>query len=158
MTGYQETVTDPSYAEQLVCFTAAMVGNYGVADERRESRRAAREGGAHALARRRGVGRWLREHGLVGLEGIDTRSLVLRLREAGAMRLRPSPTRRASTVDAALAQVRAQPADGGSGARRAGLDVRALRLPPRALRTSPWSTTARSAPIMRRLADRRRRR
>ena len=39
MTGYQETVTDPSYAEQLVCFTAPMVGNYGVADERNESDR-----------------------------------------------------------------------------------------------------------------------
>ena len=37
MTGYQETVTDPSYVGQLVCFTAAMVGNYGVADERAES-------------------------------------------------------------------------------------------------------------------------
>ena len=34
MTGYQETVTDPSFAEQLVCFTAPMVGNYGVADSR----------------------------------------------------------------------------------------------------------------------------
>ena len=34
MTGYQEVVTDPSYAEQIVCFTAPMVGNYGVADER----------------------------------------------------------------------------------------------------------------------------
>ena len=33
MTGYQEVVTDPSYADQLVCFTAPMVGNYGVADE-----------------------------------------------------------------------------------------------------------------------------
>ena len=37
MTGYQETVTDPSFAEQLVCFTAPMVGNYGVADGRAES-------------------------------------------------------------------------------------------------------------------------
>src|SRR3712207_4826800 len=37
MTGYQEIVTDPSYAEQLVCFTAPMVGNYGVAPERDES-------------------------------------------------------------------------------------------------------------------------
>ena len=37
MSGYQETVTDPSYAEQLVAFTAPMVGNYGVADERLES-------------------------------------------------------------------------------------------------------------------------
>ena len=39
MTGYQETVTDPSYAGQLVCFTAPMVGNYGVAGERSESAR-----------------------------------------------------------------------------------------------------------------------
>jgi carbamoyl-phosphate synthase small subunit len=38
MTGYQETVTDPSYSGQLVCFTTAMVGNYGVAEPRGESR------------------------------------------------------------------------------------------------------------------------
>ena len=44
MTGYQETVTDPSFAEQLVCFTAPMVGNYGVAAGRAEST------GAHAKA------------------------------------------------------------------------------------------------------------
>ncbi len=44
MTGYQETVTDPSFAEQLVCFTAPMVGNYGVAAGRAESP------GAHAKA------------------------------------------------------------------------------------------------------------
>ena len=37
MTGYQETVTDPSFAEQLICFTAPMVGNYGVAAGRAES-------------------------------------------------------------------------------------------------------------------------
>ena len=35
MTGYQEVVTDPSYAEQIVCFTAPMVGNYGVAESGR---------------------------------------------------------------------------------------------------------------------------
>ena len=40
MTGYQEVVTDPSYADQIVCFTAAMVGNYGVAPTRSESGRA----------------------------------------------------------------------------------------------------------------------
>ena len=39
MTGYQEVVTDPSYAEQIVCFTAAMVGNYGVAPARNVSGR-----------------------------------------------------------------------------------------------------------------------
>ena len=86
MTGYQETVTDPSFAEQLVCFTAPMVGNYGVADRRAES------DGAHAKAvlmrEARGPGwtGWLADRGIVGITGLDTRSLVLRLRERGAMR------------------------------------------------------------------------
>ena len=39
MSGYQEAVTDPSFEDQLICFTAPMVGNYGVAEERSESAR-----------------------------------------------------------------------------------------------------------------------
>ena len=86
MTGYQETVTDPSFAEQLVCFTAPMVGNYGVAAGRAESP------GAHAKAVLMREARgpewtaWLEQNGIVALTGIDTRSLVLRLRDSGAMR------------------------------------------------------------------------
>ena len=53
MTGYQELVTDPSYAEQILCFTAPMVGNYGVADERCESRPRPRRA-ASSCARRGG--------------------------------------------------------------------------------------------------------
>ena len=109
MTGYQETVTDPSYAEQLVCFTAPMVGNYGLADERGESPRPHAKA---ALMRQLG-GRewadWLREHGLVGLEEIDTRALVLRLREGGAMRAAAVADETKLSVDDALAQVRSQP-------------------------------------------------
>ena len=109
MTGYQETITDPSYAEQLVCFTAPMVGNYGVADERGES---ARPHAKAALMRQLG-GRewadWLREHGLVGLEEIDTRSLVLRLRDGGAMRAAAVADETKLSFDDALEQVRAQP-------------------------------------------------
>ncbi|HET9937163.1 MAG TPA: carbamoyl-phosphate synthase domain-containing protein, partial [Gaiella sp.] len=63
MTGYQETVTDPSYAQQLVCFTAPMVGNYGVADERGESERPHAKA---ALMRQLGGAewsRWLVAHG-----------------------------------------------------------------------------------------------
>jgi carbamoyl-phosphate synthase small subunit len=86
MTGYQELVTDPSYAEQLLCFTAPMVGNYGVAAGRSESRRPH----ARAVLMREAKGPawtdWLVERGLPALSGIDTRSLVLHLREAGAMR------------------------------------------------------------------------
>ncbi len=52
MTGYQEVVTDPSFAGQLVCFTAPMVGNYGVADDRCESARPHARGVAHARGAR----------------------------------------------------------------------------------------------------------
>jgi carbamoyl-phosphate synthase small subunit len=86
MTGYQEIVTDPSFAEQIVCFTAPMIGNYGVADGRSES--SAVHARAVVMREARGPAwtDWLQERGVVALSGIDTRSLVLRLRSAGAMR------------------------------------------------------------------------
>jgi len=86
MTGYQEVVTDPSYAEQLVCFTAPMVGNYGVAPHRSESRAVHARAVIMREARGPAWTAWLAEHGLPALSGIDTRSLVHRLREGGAMR------------------------------------------------------------------------
>ena len=86
MTGYQEVVTDPSYADQLVCFTAPMVGNYGVARERSESPRAHARAAVMREARGPHWTDWLRARGVVALSGVDTRSLVLRLRDAGAMR------------------------------------------------------------------------
>ena len=52
MTGYQETVTDPSFAGQLVCFSAPMVGNYGIGVDRLESPQPWVEGGADAPLRR----------------------------------------------------------------------------------------------------------
>jgi carbamoyl-phosphate synthase small subunit len=107
MTGYQEVVTDPSYADQIVCFTAAMVGNYGVSKIHCES------GGAHARAvvmrEARGPAwtDWLHERGVVSLSEIDTRSLVLHLRKAGSMRA-IAIAGEASLAEA-LASVRAQP-------------------------------------------------
>jgi carbamoyl-phosphate synthase small subunit len=86
MTGYQEVVTDPSFAEQLVCFTAPMVGNYGVAEGRSESARPHARAVLMREARGPGWTDWLHERGVVALSGIDTRSLVLKLREAGALR------------------------------------------------------------------------
>ena len=86
MTGYQEVVTDPSFAEQLVCFTAPMVGNYGVAEGRAESARPHARAVLMREARGPAWTDWLHERGIVALSGIDTRSLVLRLREAGALR------------------------------------------------------------------------
>jgi carbamoyl-phosphate synthase small subunit len=109
MTGYQETVTDPSYAEQLVCFTAPMVGNYGVAPERDESDRPHARA---AIMRRLGGpawADWLRERGLVGLEDVDTRALVLRLRDGGAARAAAVASESAHPVQDVLERVRAQP-------------------------------------------------
>jgi carbamoyl-phosphate synthase small subunit len=86
MTGYQEVLTDPSYAEQLVCFTAPMVGNYGVASARSESKRPHARAALMREARGPAWTDWLHERGVIALSGIDTRSLVVKLREAGAMR------------------------------------------------------------------------
>src|SRR5207244_2510805 len=76
----------PSFAEQIVCFTAPMVGNYGVAEERAESRKAHAKAVLMREARGPAWTDWLHERGVVALTGIDTRSFVLRIREAGAMR------------------------------------------------------------------------
>ncbi|MDP9307416.1 MAG: carbamoyl-phosphate synthase small subunit, partial [Actinomycetota bacterium] len=86
MTGYQEIVTDPSFAEQIVTFTAPMVGNYGV--ERTRSESAGPQVRAVVMREARGPAwtDWLFEHGLVALSGVDTRTLTLHLRSCGAMR------------------------------------------------------------------------
>jgi len=86
MTGYQEVVTDPSFAEQVICFTAPMVGNYGIAEGRSESPRPHARAVLMREARGPAWTDWLHERGIVALTAIDTRSLVLKLRDAGAMR------------------------------------------------------------------------
>jgi carbamoyl-phosphate synthase small subunit len=112
MTGYQEVATDPSFEGQIVCFTAPMVGNYGVDERRSESRRTH----ATAVVMREARGPewtdWLHDHGVVGLTGIDTRSLVLHLREAGAMRA--AAIAGDHDTDEVLRAVRTQPAMAGA--------------------------------------------
>ncbi len=107
MTGYQEVVTDPSYAEQIVCFTAPMVGNYGVAADRCESGRTHARAVVMREARGPGWTDWLHERGVVALSGIDTRSLVVHLREAGSMRA--IAVAGEASVEEALAAVLGQP-------------------------------------------------
>ena len=107
MTGYQEIVTDPSYAEQIVCFTAPMVGNYGVATERNESARPRARAVLMREARGPAWTDWLHEHGLVALSGTDTRSLVLHLRQRGAMRA--IAVAGDASVEEAVRAVREQP-------------------------------------------------
>jgi carbamoyl-phosphate synthase small subunit len=107
MTGYQEIVTDPSFAEQLVCFTAPMVGNCGVAEGRSESARPHARAVLMREARGPAWTDWLHERGVVALSGIDTRSLVLRLRDAGA--LRGIVVAGQGSVEQAVAVARSQP-------------------------------------------------
>jgi carbamoyl-phosphate synthase small subunit len=112
MSGYQEAVTDPSFAQQIVCFTAPMVGNYGVAEERSESATIH----ARAVVMREARGPewtdWLRERGVVALTGIDTRSLVLHLREDGSMPA-VAVAGEAMSVEEAVELARATPSMGG---------------------------------------------
>ncbi len=94
MTGYQETITDPSYARQLVVQTAPHIGNTGVNADDAESRRIWVAGYIVRDAARR-PSNWrseqslddqLRSQGVVGIEGVDTRAITRHLRERGAMR------------------------------------------------------------------------
>jgi carbamoyl-phosphate synthase small subunit len=94
MTGYQETLTDPSYAGQIVVMTAPHIGNTGVNDEDDESSRIWVAGyvvrdPARRPANWRATGTLddeLRDQGVVGISGLDTRALTRHLRDRGAMR------------------------------------------------------------------------
>ncbi|MGW7622557.1 glutamine-hydrolyzing carbamoyl-phosphate synthase small subunit [Streptomyces antimycoticus] len=95
MTGYQETLTDPSYHRQVVVMTAPHIGNTGVNDEDPESKRIWVSGYVvRDPARtpsnwrsRRSLDEELTAQGVVGISGIDTRALTRHLRERGAMRV-----------------------------------------------------------------------
>lgn len=103
MVGYPESMTDPSYAGQILCFTYPLVGNYGVPlyedrDEYHLPRffesdsikvkgivvQEACETPSH-WASKRTLAKWMESEGVPGIEGVDTRALVTRLREAGVM-------------------------------------------------------------------------
>ena len=113
MTGYQETLTDPSYHRQVVVMTAPHVGNTGMNDEDPES---ARIWVAGYVVRdparvpsnwrsRRSLDDELKAQGVVGISGVDTRALTRHLREAGAMRVGISTVE--TDPEALLAKVRA---------------------------------------------------
>jgi carbamoyl-phosphate synthase small subunit len=94
MSGYQESVSDPSYRGQIIVFTYPLIGNYGVSGRAMESDAVH----ARAVIMREGVDRedapgaeggwltWLRDCGIPALTGVDTRALVRHIRDKGAMR------------------------------------------------------------------------
>lgn len=94
MSGYQEILTDPSYAGQIVCMTYPLIGNYGVNDDDVESRKPWVEGFVVREASRlasnwrskESLDSYLARHKIVGIEHIDTRALVRHIRDKGAMR------------------------------------------------------------------------
>src|SRR3954453_22200647 len=94
MTGYQEILTDPSYHGQIVAMTYPLIGNYGINADDCESRRPWVRGFvvrelSRLFSNHRasgGLDGYLAEHGIVGIEGIDTRALVRLARVHGAMK------------------------------------------------------------------------
>jgi carbamoyl-phosphate synthase small subunit len=120
MTGYQETLTDPSYHRQVVVMTAPHVGNTGVNDEDQESDRIWVSGyvvrdpspSASSWRSRRTLDTELVAQGVVGISGIDTRALTRHLRDRGAMRVGVSSTE--SDPAALLERVLASPAMAGA--------------------------------------------
>src|SRR5436189_1396801 len=94
MSGYQEAVTDPSYAGQIIVFTYPLIGNYGVSQDAMESDRVH----TRAVVMREAVNRedaagaetgwltWLADCGVPAITGVDTRALVRHIRDKGAMR------------------------------------------------------------------------
>ena len=95
MTGYQEILTDPSYAGQIVTFTFPHIGNVGVNDEDIETVNMAASSGVRGLVLQAGItdpsnfratkhfDAWLKARGIVGICGIDTRALTARIRDKG---------------------------------------------------------------------------
>ncbi|MCW2814947.1 MAG: carA [Nocardioides sp.] len=120
MTGYQETLTDPSYHRQVVVMTAPHIGNTGVNDDDPESSRiwvagyVVRDPSRVPSSWRsvRTLDDDLRQHGVVGISGVDTRALTRHLRERGAMRVGISSTE--TDAEALLERVKASGQMAGS--------------------------------------------
>lgn len=122
MTGYQEILTDPSYAGQIITFTFPHIGNVGAnGDDTETSNLAMRSGVRGAILRApvtdpsnwrsaEGLDRWLKSRGIIALTGLDTRALTVRIREQGMPNgvIAHDPAGRFD-IDALLAEAKAWP-------------------------------------------------
>jgi carbamoyl-phosphate synthase small subunit len=94
MYGYQEILTDPSYKGQIITMTYPMIGNYGVNDEDLESSKPQAEGfivkeycsNYSNWRAKKALGEYLKENGIVAIEGVDTRAITRHIRLSGAMK------------------------------------------------------------------------
>ncbi len=115
MSGYQEVLTDPSYAGQIVCMTYPLIGNYGVNDEDTESSRPWVEGFvvrefsrvASNWRMQESLDEYLKRWNIVAIDHIDTRALVRHIRDKGAMRACLSTVE--SDADAVIEKARQSP-------------------------------------------------
>jgi carbamoyl-phosphate synthase small subunit len=149
MSGYQESMTDPSFARQIITFTTAHVGNYGVCAAAMESDRIHAAGAimraavdhTDAPSAEQGWLSWLAAHGVPGISGVDTRALVRHIRSEGAMRggifaadvpvseareriaAEPSMVGRDLAREVTTPEPRIFPGDGGTGPTIVALDT-----------------------------------
>ena len=145
MTGYQEVITDPSYAGQIIAFTYPHIGNYGTTAADAESRRPFCRGVVvRDLARRRSNWRsdsdldaYLTRHGIAGIAGVDTRRLTRHVRDCGAMpgAFGPAPD------DAALARLAAE-AQAEPGTAGVDLVSEVTTAEPYTVGDGPWRVVA----------------
>src|ERR1700754_656909 len=136
MTGYQEAMTDPSFAGQLITFTTAHVGNYGVSAAAMESDRPhARAAIMRAATNRedapgaeQGWLDWLRDQDIPGITDLDTRALVRHIRDEGAMKGGVFPA--SMPEDEARALIDAEPSMDGRDLAREVTPSGLIRLEP----------------------------
>ena len=146
MTGYQEVMTDPSYAKQVIAFTFPHIGNVGANDEDVEAGEAAcarlprARGGDRAVSNYRanqGFADWMRKWGRIGIAGVDTRALTKLVRDEGPPNDRDrAPRGRRSSISRSCSKMAARmagarghgPREGGQPAAGRALDRRQVGL------------------------------
>ena len=156
MTGYQEVITDPSYAGQIIAFTYPHIGNYGTTPTDAESRRPFCRGIViRDLARRRSNWRsdsdldaYLARHGIGGIAGVDTRRLTRHVRDHGAMPAAFGPAPDDEALERLAAAASAEPGT-------AGVDLvgEVTTAEPYTAGDGPWRVVAYDLGIKRAISD-----
>lgn len=116
MTGYQETLTDPSYAGQIITFTFPHIGNVGINNEDNESLGVFAKGlvvrenitSPSNFRSNKSIDTWLKNRNIVGICGVDTRAIVKKIRKEGAVRVAILSVKPGEFLDANYAKIRIQ--------------------------------------------------
>lgn len=114
MTGYQETLTDPSYAGQIITFTFPHIGNVGINNEDNESQGIFAKGlvvredltSPSNFRANKSIDTWLKNRNIVGISGVDTRAITRKVRKEGAVRVAILSVKPGEFLDANYARIR----------------------------------------------------